>query len=510
MRVAAYYRVSSTQQREAGTIEGQRREVRALVAARGWELVAELEDDGRSARAGKLAARAGFAQLLELARARAIDLVVCVAFDRLSRSADLAELGGILGTLQAAGVRLVTGGGEETDLGTFGGRISALVRAQLAAEESEVKSERAKRGRARAAAAGRAPCPPPLGLGHGAGGWQETPAAAVVREAYRRVAAGESASAVGEDLHRRRVPTARGGRWDASAVIRLVRNEVYDTGRWAANLGAVVVVPALVEPELAAAARAQLDRHHLRGIPRARQVHLLEGLARCGECGSRMMIHGMVRRHFRSGRIVEYRYAYYACERVRHAGRRGACSLPRQHADEVDARVWAALAGWLAQPDLVQEALLGQGERRRRRGGLRRRMRRGGGGAWRPCRPTRRWCWRGSGGGCCRRRRRRRNCGAWCARARRSGCSCGPRSNARDRRRGPRWGRRSCARRWAPWRRGWSSGRRWSGGSWCGRWRQRRRSTQTGSGLTWPSGRRSGRARRCGPPANRKTRCAPW
>src|SRR5690606_12184460 len=154
MRVAAYYRVSSGKQRDAHTIDSQRTAARALCTARGWELVAEFTDDGASARAGKLHKRPDFAALLDGARKRQFEAIILVAFDRLTRSVDLGELGTILGTLQAAGVLVVSDGGEAIDLNTFGGRINALVRAQLAAEESVIKADRSRRGRDRVAREG--------------------------------------------------------------------------------------------------------------------------------------------------------------------------------------------------------------------------------------------------------------------------------------------------------------------------------------------------------------------
>lgn len=358
MRVLAYYRVSSAAQRDADTIASQRQGARGLAAARGWDLVGEYEDDGASARAGRLQRRPGFAALLAAVRAGAADAVLLVAFDRLTRSADLAELGAILGALQAAGVRIITGAGEETDLGTFGGRISALVRAQLAAEESEVKADRARRGFARTAAAGRPPCAAPWGLHFNGKAWSPGPAAPLVREVFERVAGGETCVAVAEDLHGRGVALPRGGRWCAASVARIVRCPVYDSGLWRASaVSPPLLVPALVDAGLAARARARLDAYRLRGLRRTRHVYLLDGLATCGLCGSPMRIHGTLRE--RRGKL--YRYTYYSCERVRHAGRRGPCSQPRRHVEEVDGKVWAAVAAWLGDPGLVAEALEGMG-----------------------------------------------------------------------------------------------------------------------------------------------------
>ena len=341
MRVATYYRVSSGAQRDAHTIDSQRTAARALIEARGWTLVAEHADDGRSARTG-LSKRTGFADLLDLARRREIDAVVTVAFDRLTRAEDLQEQGTILGKLQAAGVKIITSAGEETDLGTFSGRLVATLRAQLAAEESAVKSDRAKRGYARTVAAGRPPSAPPLGYRYDreVGAWREDASAATVREIYRRAAAGESASQIARTI---RGDLPRGGRWSAAAVIRVLRTTAYDTGAWQLRAG-VISVPSLVDADTAAIARQGVAAGRLRGLRRTRHVYLLEALARC-TCGALVRIAGYVTH--RGDRT--YRYTYYACG--------AACGQRRQRTDAIDDAIWSEVSAWIAAPDLARAYL---------------------------------------------------------------------------------------------------------------------------------------------------------
>lgn len=350
MRVAAYYRVSSAAQRERDTIAGQRAEVRRLVTARGWELVAECEDDGRSARTG-LDRRTGFAELLRLAGAGRLDAVVCVAFDRLTRAEDLEEQGAILGTLQRAGVRLVTGAGDETDLSTFGGRMTALLRGQLAAEESAEKSRRARRGRRRAAAEGRNPGRQPYGYRHAGGAWT-APEGPVVMRIYSEAAAGASCSAIAAGLNREglRPPGRRSSAWTDSAVRDLVvrrarAGDPYVTGLWLAHPEEPAVqLPALVPAELAAAARAAVTgRAHSPPIQH-HHVNLLDcRAARCGICGA------WIRLAQSRGRLradgTRARFAYYACERRLLARVHGGevCALPIWRVEVLDQAVWAAV-----------------------------------------------------------------------------------------------------------------------------------------------------------------------
>jgi DNA invertase Pin-like site-specific DNA recombinase len=61
-----------------------------FVGPRGWQLIAEYEDDGRSAGTGKLDKRTGFAPLLAGVRARRFQAVMVGDLDRITRAGDLA------------------------------------------------------------------------------------------------------------------------------------------------------------------------------------------------------------------------------------------------------------------------------------------------------------------------------------------------------------------------------------------------------------------------------------
>ena len=213
MKVAAYYRVSSSQQRDAQTIDSQRTSARAPAAARGWKLVAEYEDDGKSARTGQLGRRDGFAALLAAATSRLFDVVIVVDSDRLARSEDLIERAQIYGTLQRAGVLLSIAGGDPRPADDQMVQIKAM----FDADENRKRADRARRGRIRAVEAGRPPTPPPLGLAfdRAADVWIATAAADLVRTVFARVAAGESCQRVADDLAARGVPLPRNGTWHA-------------------------------------------------------------------------------------------------------------------------------------------------------------------------------------------------------------------------------------------------------------------------------------------------------
>ena len=80
-RVGIYLRVSTDGQ----TTENQRRELEAVAAHSGWQVVDVYEDAGISGSNGR-DKRPGFDQLLNDATARKINMVAAWSVDRLGRS----------------------------------------------------------------------------------------------------------------------------------------------------------------------------------------------------------------------------------------------------------------------------------------------------------------------------------------------------------------------------------------------------------------------------------------
>lgn len=357
MRAAIYARVSSIAQRERHTIENQLRVLPDYVRAQDWTLVATYVDDGRSARAGKLEARDGFAALARSARAGELDVVVVVDVDRLTRSEDMRERAEILGTFQAAGVAIATPAGGVLDLRSMMGEVYVSLQAIFAAEENRKRAARVKAGKLRAIAEGRKPAgPTPYGLRYSraAGRWEvDEDQAAVVREIVRRVIAGESCLAIGDDLTARGVAGPRGKTtWERRTAWRIVTSR-HLIGEWRADKARklTVTVPELVDRASWQAAQEALIAHGKRGLRRTRHVYLLEGLALCGLCGAPILVRSATPQ--RRGRVQP---AAYVCRRRKLALRGdGRCTAPIPSVADLDDRVWAAVAAELADPGLADE-----------------------------------------------------------------------------------------------------------------------------------------------------------
>lgn len=357
VRVVTYARVSTDDQAERYGLASQERAMRALVEARGWQLVAELRDEGVS---GATLERPGLDRVRELVRLRAVDVVLVYDPDRLARRLVHQLL--LAEEIERAGGRLecVTQTRDESPEG----KLLLNVRGVIAEYEREKIRERTSRGRREKARCGLvATGPAPYGYRLQPDGMLviEDAEAEVVRLVYRLLVEERcSTRMVVDELRRRGLPPRRGAQWAPTSVIRLMTSEVY-TGTWHYQRRAVtpdgvrqrpreewipVAIPAIVTPELAAAARAQLIRN---AAQRRGQVgerfYLLRGLLRCERCGRPM-----------SGNPCHGR-RYYRCAGRDRFVAGGRCERGLLHADQVEVLVWETVAAVVRDPAVLSARL---------------------------------------------------------------------------------------------------------------------------------------------------------
>lgn len=342
MRAAIYARVSSATQRDRHTIESQLRDAPAYATSQGWTVAATYIDDGRSAKAGRLEARDGYARMIREAKAGAFDVVVVVAVDRLTRSEDPVERAQIIASITATGCKLAIVGAGIQDPRTFAGDAYVTLQALFAAEENRKRRERAVAGQVTSAQRGRNPRGrPPYGLTFDGAAWRHDPERAdVVREVFARVAGGESTYSISLRLNARGVARPRGGRWSAGRIQDLIASDVY-LGRYLtdARRGLSVPVPPIVTPELAHEARQVMLARYRRPPARTTRHPLLAGVARCGLCGEPIGIGNT------TDRATGTQPATYCCLSRRYYRRTGErpCELRPARVAEVDAALWPAL-----------------------------------------------------------------------------------------------------------------------------------------------------------------------
>lgn len=408
MRVALYTRVSTDEQAKKGySLEGQLRDLRAHAAREGWEVVAEIEDDGYS---GSTPYRPGIARLLELAERGEIDAALAVKRDRWFRSR-LYRLE-MDRDLKEYGVELLA-------LNDTGHKIGDGVSDDFAEWEREIITERLLGGRLNKARKGRVipgiMAPYGLRLSAERDHFEPNPATMpTVRRIFSEVAGGASLRGVGRRLESEGVPSPTGlARWTPYSVKRLLLQDAYrvfprpeltglvDEGLLAREVFdgldpsqphgvwwygrdetvrtrrgrktkrrprsdwiavPVALGPHGVEAALADAARAAVE-HNVRPAKVGDEVWPLTGGPLLCDCGRRMRVKRV--------RSKGSAYFYFVC--VSYWGSSERCPHVKFHpAASVDGRVEAFALSLVRDPGALRERVEAEAEEERKR------LRRGG------------------------------------------------------------------------------------------------------------------------------------
>lgn len=142
LRVAIYARVSTASQ----TVENQLIELRAVAQRAGWQIVAELTDNGISGAKGR-DQRPAFDELLKRSTRREFDVVMVWAIDRIGRS--IQHLVTFMNDMQGVGIDLYIHQ-QSIDTTTAAGRMIFGVFSALGEYERELMRERIIAGQKRA------------------------------------------------------------------------------------------------------------------------------------------------------------------------------------------------------------------------------------------------------------------------------------------------------------------------------------------------------------------------
>src|SRR5450759_48141 len=279
---AIYARISSDPE---GTMLGVTRQVtdcRALAERRGWHVADTYVDDDVSAYKGKL--RPQYRRMLDDMRAGAVDAVVVWHLDRLHRNPK--ELEEFFEVCDAARVSALASVSGVTDLSTDDGRLMARIMGAVARKESDDKSRRITRKHLEMAQAGRLVRNSTRPFGY-CDDWRtpEPSEAAAIREAARRLLAGDSLRGLATDWNARSIRTVRGGPWSVQVLKRMMlsarisgqrsyRGEIVAKGDW----------EPIITPEQTARLRALLTDPARLTRRTVRRYLLSGGLLRCRLC----------------------------------------------------------------------------------------------------------------------------------------------------------------------------------------------------------------------------------
>jgi site-specific DNA recombinase len=335
---AIYTRISHDPSGERLGVQRQEADCLEEAKRRGWSVAKVYVDDDLSAFNPKKS-RPAYQRLLSDIQLGVRDGVMIWRLDRLHRQPRELEEFIVLCDKHHVALATVTG---DVDLSTSQGRLLARAWGAFAAHESEVKGERMARAsldRARRGIVHSASRP----YGYRRGGLTVNPnEATVIKEAARRILAGDTLRGIAFDFDRRGIPTTKGSNWQSTTLRYILVNpriaglstyhgEVVGKANWPA----IITRP---QSERIRALVADPSRRHNDGVFR---WYLLKGLVRCGRCGARLL--GTPKRRERS----------YVCTR-RPGGK--ACGLVSIPAEDLEAFIVERVHGRLDAPAL-KEAL---------------------------------------------------------------------------------------------------------------------------------------------------------
>lgn len=296
------------------SVDDQLTEGREAVDENGWKLGRVFADDNRSASRFARKGREDFAELLAHIRDGQCQLLVLWESSRGSRR--LAEWAEFLELCRDRGVLLFVVSHHRTYDVRIGRDWKQLATDGVDAHaESNLISERTQRGKRRSAAAGTPAGKLQFGYsriyderGTFVEQVENAEQAALVREAARRVLAGESCYVIASDYNDRGIAGPRGGRWDLTQIKRLCVMPAYAGLR--THQGQVVgkaVWTGIHDAETYAQLLARLNDPKRRTQRDSSLRHVLSGLLRCEVCGSVMRV--LVNRG---------KYASYVCKDGAH------------------------------------------------------------------------------------------------------------------------------------------------------------------------------------------------
>ena len=282
MKAAIYARISDDREGDQLGVKRQLEDCRKLAEGKGWTVADEYVDNDVSAYKRKV--RREYRRMLADIEAGVVEAVVVYHLDRLHRQPrELEEFVGLCDKAGVSNVATVTG---DVDLASGDGLLIARIQGAVAANESNAKSRRIKRKALELAEAGKV-----AGGGTRPYGFEDdrrtirASEAAMIREAARRVLAGDTVRSLCVEFNGRKLLTSTGRQWVPQVMTRMLKSARISGRR--EHHGEVVADaewPAIISAEDGDRLRAILSDPARRKNGRARR-YLLAGMLRCGRCG---------------------------------------------------------------------------------------------------------------------------------------------------------------------------------------------------------------------------------
>lgn len=324
MDAVIYARISRDTEGTQLGVDRQLADCRKAAHARGWAIVEEYVDNDVSATSKK--PRPAYQRMMkDLAAGRARGLIVWDV-DRLTRTP--RELEDVIDLAESRKLALVSIGGD-IDLATPQGMMTARIKGSVARHEADQMSRRIKRRIEQNAEEGRP-------HGYTPWGWRRvydlsptgertgTPryvidedAAAIIRDAARRLLAGQSLRSVARELNDSGSTSPKGNRWSSTTLKQvLMRTTNAGLHTLRGKEAGPSQIPAILPEDDWRAVVAILSDPARRTGGGSAPTHLLTGIARCELCGG-LMRHLKGAKNPKTGKHTPGAYGCRDCFKIR-------------------------------------------------------------------------------------------------------------------------------------------------------------------------------------------------
>lgn len=296
IRCAIYCRISFDWEGEGRGVQRQLEDCLAIAKRLGWTVIDHyIDNDAGASRYSKKKVRAQYNRLLADIEAGRIDAVVIWMEDRLQRQ--VIEVAEFLKVCDQAGVKRIASAGGEFDLSDPDQRTMLYIKAAMAEAEIEKMSKRMRRRNQEAAEHGLRHLGGRRPYGETWRGKQAVSEAQAaeerehIREAVRRLIAGDSLRGIVTDWEKRKIRSQFGSYWrnvNLRKMLlspRLVGMREYNgqliRGDWEPiiSMEEWLAVKAILEDP----SRYRYERG---GVAK----HLLSGMVYCGQCGNKLSV----------------------------------------------------------------------------------------------------------------------------------------------------------------------------------------------------------------------------
>lgn len=356
MDAGIYARISLDRDEDTLGVQRQVQDCAAEAQRRGWDVVQTYVDNDVSATRSKV--RPEYQRMLADIKAGTISGFIVWDIDRLTRTP--RELEDIIDLADRHKIQLANIGGD-IDLSSPQGRMTARIKGSVARHESEQQSRRLKRKFEQKAAAGEPHGIVPFGykrerytLPNGTESVRDVPhpeQAPLVKDAAKRVLAGESLRGIAAAWNSKGIKSPRGGVWVAASIKQMLKRP---SNAGLRSLRGEIVGKSNADPLYDEGTHTRLlalfeDRSRTTGAIGNAPKYLLSAIAVCGLCGGKMR-RLMGNHNARTGKTTQPAYACRECFKI------------RRKQSLVEAVVTGAVVGRLQRPDLLAELTSGDPE----------------------------------------------------------------------------------------------------------------------------------------------------